>query len=92
MPSLRERLAASFGRSRTSSGQIGRRRSGSARNSREKRKNEINIVVIGDGMAGKTALVTRLINPNNKSILSDYNPTIFEDYNHTMMVDNDYVS
>ena len=47
------------------------------------------IVVVGDGMAGKTALLTRFVHPD--TFTREYSPTIFENQSHFIEVNNQQV-
>ena len=53
-------------------------------------KNYKKIVVVGDGMAGKTALLTRFVHPD--TFTREYSPTIFENQSHFIEVNNQQVN
>ena len=52
-------------------------------------ENASKIVVVGDGMAGKTALLTRFVHPD--TFTREYSPTIFENQSHFIEVNNQQV-
>ena len=52
-------------------------------------ENAQKIVVVGDGMAGKTALLTRFVHPD--TFTREYSPTIFENQSHFIEVNNQQV-
>ena len=52
-------------------------------------ENAKKIVVVGDGMAGKTALLTRFVHPD--TFTREYSPTIFENQSHFIEVNNQQV-
>ena len=52
-------------------------------------ENAEKIVVVGDGMAGKTALLTRFVHPD--TFTREYSPTIFENQSHFIEVNNQQV-
>ena len=45
---------------------------------------------MGDGMAGKTALLTRFVHPD--TFTREYSPTIFENQSHFIEVNNQQVN
>ena len=52
-------------------------------------ENAQKIVVVGDGMAGKTALLTRFVHPD--TFTREYSPTIFENQSHFIEINNQQV-
>ena len=54
-----------------------------------KNKNSFKVVIVGDGMVGKTSILMSFI---YKKFPTEYVPTVLETYAHTLTVDDEKVS